>query len=344
MKLNRKGVIGLAAAALVALGGGTAAFAASSDPAAVPNGITATEAYSDSISNITALFGPSGTEIVGNPGSQVPDSDIIQFGATSTLNPIAISVFSWSDPVAPTAPISFDASTGKLALGGSVVSPTGENFTIDATERVGLTIVAQGVANVAVTPGSISGDDTVTVTLDLLNLQAPTNNGTSVTFNAVDTGGTNVTETMADLPAGVTFSGNVLSVGTAVQGHYPLMIDTATDAQGAVANEGFTAVVGPFFQGVPVLYGGHAQEITPNREEVFFGQRNAASWDMFTIVGPGKINGHQGWVNGQIGENIAYYSGLEGHHGYTVNYTPVEGQGSTVPVPGSHFGYVYFVS
>ena len=34
------------------------------------------------------------------------------------------------------------------------------------------------------------------------------------------------------------------------------------------------------------------------REKVHFCQSGAASWDYFTIVGPGKINGHQGSVYG----------------------------------------------
>jgi hypothetical protein len=77
---------------------------------------------------------------------------------------------------------------------------------------------------------------------------------------------------------------------------------------------------------------------------VYYIQSGAASWDHFTIVGPGAINGHQGWVNGHLGLNTAVYGGLEYHHGYTVYYQPVTGPGSTTPVPGSHWGYVYFVS
>jgi hypothetical protein len=96
---------------------------------------------------------------------------------------------------------------------------------------------------------------------------------------------------------------------------------------------------------VPVLYGGQAVYVAPTRENVEFKQ-TIASWDKFTIVGPGAINGHQGWVNAKGGGvvNMAVYSGLEANHGYTVLYQPVVGQGSSKAIPGTHQGYVYFVS
>jgi hypothetical protein len=42
--------------------------------------------------------------------------------------------------------------------------------------------------------------------------------------------------------------------------------------------------------------------------------------------------------------NEAVYSGLEANHSYTVLYQPVTGQGSSKAIPGTHQGYVYFVS
>lgn len=94
----------------------------------------------------------------------------------------------------------------------------------------------------------------------------------------------------------------------------------------------------------PVLSKGHAVCIAPTREDVYFVQSGAASWDHFQIVGPGAINGHEGWVNGKIGLNAGVYSGLEAHHTYDVFYTPVEGQGSEVQIPGTHTGHVTFVT
>jgi hypothetical protein len=95
---------------------------------------------------------------------------------------------------------------------------------------------------------------------------------------------------------------------------------------------------------VPLLSHGHATSTAATRETVSYTQSRAASWDEFYIVGPGAINGHHGWVYGSIGTNFGYYEGLLANHGYTVYYTPVEGQGSFVQIPGSHTGYVYFVS
>jgi hypothetical protein len=140
------------------------------------------------------------------------------------------------------------------------------------------------------------------------------------------------------------FANGVLFAGTAVSGDYKSVAVTATDAAGATSVVTFDAVVRPVYAPVPRLSGGHAVFIGTSRENVYYVQSGAASWDHFTIVGPGAINGHQGWVNGQLGLNTAVYGGLEYHHGYTVFYQPVTGPGSTTPVPGSHWGYVYFVS
>jgi len=95
---------------------------------------------------------------------------------------------------------------------------------------------------------------------------------------------------------------------------------------------------------LPKLSHGHATATSPVHETVSYQQSGAASWDEFYIVGPGGINGHHGWVNGKIGVNFGYYSGLLPHHTYTVYYTPVKGQGSSVQIPGTHTGYVVFVS
>lgn len=117
-----------------------------------------------------------------------------------------------------------------------------------------------------------------------------------------------------------------------------------TDVISDVQYGGKHMTVKPVYSPVPRLSKGHAEALTPVHEDVFFTQSGAASWDKFTIEGPGPIDGHEGWVNGKIGVNAAVYGGLEANHGYTVYYQPVEGQDSSVPVPGSHIGYVYFVS
>ncbi len=82
--------------------------------------------------------------------------------------------------------------------------------------------------------------------------------------------------------------------------------------------------------------------VSPTRENVYFIQSGAPSWDHFIIIGPGPINGHEGWVDGQLGLNVAVYGGLWAHHGYTVFFQPVTGQGSTTPIPGSRGGHVFF--
>jgi hypothetical protein len=210
------------------------------------------------------------------------------------------------------------------------------SFTVKASEGS-----AVALATVSVAVGTTAGDDGVSVTPDTVTLNAPVNANGSVSFVTVPAG---VAEALAHGPAGAVFSNGVLSAGTAVPGDYTGVTVTATDTAGASVTETFDAVVRAIYAPIPRLSKGHAVEINPVREWVYFWQSGAASWDHFTIVGPGGINGHQGWVNGQLGLNAAWYSGLLAHHGYTVYYQPVEGRGSTTPVPGSHWGYVYFVS
>ena len=334
-----------AALAVPALVAGAALAAGGGAQAAVPNGITAAEAYSDSISSITAMFGSFAIP-VNSAATQVPNGSVIQFAATSTLN--AFPGIHWSYSGLPVDGINPGPVAGQVTLQGGVF-PAGHTDTFKVVASEISPGLARGVATVTVTPGDDPGHDSVTITTDTVVLNAPTNAGGAVTFSTVPA---SVPETAFNLPAGVVFDGTAqtLSVGTAVNGHYPLFTVKATDPAGSTATEGVVAVVGPFFEGVPKLSGGRATEgVNPSRENVSFIQSNVASCDHFTIVGPGAINGHQGWVPGVLGLNVAVYGGLEQHHGYTVYYQPVSGPAdcsthSVTPWPGSHFGYVFFVT
>jgi len=324
-----------ALAAGVALTAGGSAHAAAQDaPTPIGYTVAAVSAYSDSVSGITATFGTPATSVVGSTAVQVPTAaaDAIQFGATDSLG----AAITWS---ATGLPSGFAlTSAGVLSLAATpVTAPV--SFTVKATHgsAVALATVAVSVGASATPP-----EDGVSVTPDTVVLNAPVNDHGKVFFPAVPSSG--VTETLGNGPAGAAFSNGVLSAGTAVPGDYKSVTVTATDAAGATAVETFDAVVRPVYAPVPRLSRGHAVYVSIARENVYYWQSGAPSWDHFTIVGPGAINGHQGWVYGHLGLNAAVYGGLEGHHGYTVFYQPVTGPGSTTPVPGSHWGYVYFVS
>ena len=335
--MMRRGKI-LAAAAVpvmaagVALAAGGAAHA-TPQTAPVPIGytVTAINAYSDSISGITCTFGTPATSVVGSTAVQVPTADAIQFGATDSLG----AAISWSSSNLPTG-FSLSAA-GALSLATApVTAPV--TFTVKATQG---SAVAFATVSVGVGASATPAEDGVSVAPDTVVLNAPVNRHGKVSFPTVPSG---VAETLANGPAGAVFGNGVLSAGHAVPGDYKGVTVTAKDAAGATAVETFDAVVRPVYPPVPKLSGGHAVFIGTARENVYFVQSGAASWDHFTIVGPGAINGHQGWVYGNLGLNVAVYGGLEYNHGYTVFYQPVTGQGSTTPVPGSHWGYVYFVS
>jgi hypothetical protein len=326
----------LAAVPVVAAGvalavGGSANAATQAAPTPIGYTVAATSAHSDSISGLTGTFGTPATSVVGSTAVQVPTADAIQFGATDSLG----AAITWSSSDVP-AGFTLSAA-GALSLATAPVTAS-VTFTVKATQG---SAVAFATVKVGVGASTTPAEDGVSVTPDTVVLKAPVNANGEVSF-ATDPSG--VAETLANGPAGAAFSSGVLSAGTAVSGDYKNVAVTAKDAAGATAVETFDAVVSPVYAPVPRLSHGHAVFLAPTREDVFFVQSGAASWDHFTIVGPGAINGHQGWVNGKLGLNAAVYWGLEYHHGYTVFYQPVTGQGSTTPVPGSHWGYVYFVS
>jgi hypothetical protein len=319
-----------AGAALTA--GGSAHAAAQTAPVPIGYTVTATDAHSDSISGITATFGAPAASVVGSTAVQVPTADAIQFGATDSLG----AAISWSSANLP-AGFTLSAA-GALTLAATpVTAPV--TFTVKAADG---SAVAFATVTVGAGAAAVPAEDGVAVTPDTVALKAPVNRHGKVSFPTVPSAG--VTETLANGPAGAVFSNGVLSSGRAVPGDYENVAVTAKDAAGATAVETFDALVVPVFAPVPTLSGGHAVFVGTSRENVYFVQSGAASWDHFTIVGPGAINGHQGWVYGNLGLNVAVYGGLEYHHGYTVYYQPVTGQGSTTSVPGSHFGYVFFVS
>jgi hypothetical protein len=319
------------AAGVALTAGGSAHAATQSAPPIIGYTVAAFNAHSDSISGIAATFGTPASSAVGSTAVQVPTADAIQFGATDSQG----AAITWTSA---NLPAGYTLTTaGALTLPTTpVTAPV--TFTVKATDG---SAVAFATVNVGVGASATPAEDGVSVTPDTVVLNAPANRHGRVSFATVPSG---VAETLANGPAGAEFNNGVLSAGRAVPGDYTNVAVTAKDAAGATAVETFDAVVRPVFAPVPVLSGGHAVFIGTSRENVYFIQSGAASWDHFTIVGPGAINGHQGWVNGQLGLNAAVYGGLEYNHGYTVYYQPVTGQGSTTPVPGSHWGYVYFVS
>ena len=321
-----------AMAAGVALAvGGSAHAATQAVRAPIGYTVAASNAHSDSISNITGTFGTSATSVVGSTAVQVPTADAIQFGATDSQG----AAISWSSSNLPSG-FSLSAA-GALSLATAPVTAS-VTFTVKATQG---SAVAFATVNVGVGASATPAEDSISVTPDTVVLNSPVNANGEVSFATVPSG---AAEALTNGPAGAAFGNGVLSAGTAVPGNYKNVAVTAKDAAGATSVESFNVVVRAVYAAVPRLSGGHAVFIAPPRENVYFIQSGAASWDHFTIVGPGAINGHQGWVNGHLGLNAAVYGGLEYRHGYTVFYQPVTGQGSTTPVPGSHWGYVYFVS
>jgi hypothetical protein len=89
------------------------------------------------------------------------------------------------------------------------------------------------------------------------------------------------------------------------------------------------------------LTGGRSSSVSPTRENYSWVQ-NRPSWDKLTIVGPGPINGHVGYVNAMHpGRVYAYYTGLESKHTYVVTIQPQFTPGGA---PAGPSGRVTFVT
>ena len=156
-----------------------------------------------------------------------------------------------------------------------------------------------------------------------------------------------LTISVTGLPDGLTFNANHTVTGTpAADAKSGDATVTATDAYGVTGTATIAYTVypkptpTPTPTPVPVLSHGKAVATAPTRETVRW-QQTVPSWEKFTIVGPGAINGHVGWV--PPGIEVGYYSGLEAHHGYTVTFTPYTAKGGS-PIAGARPGKVYFVS
>lgn len=113
-----------------------------------------------------------------------------------------------------------------------------------------------------------------------------------------------------------------------------------------VTYNGEAVVQAPAPVTIPRFYGGHAVSTSPVHETVWFGDTQPGTVK-FEIHGPGKINGHTGWVRAVKGLNAGYYTGLEANHGYEVvytAYTAVNGKPILRANGTPDSGTVYFVS
>ncbi len=293
--------------------------------------------------------------IVGDPATQITpiaNGDTLTFAATThpvSAAPYTFAITSTNIPTGITWSTNVNPNTGTDVLTAQVVgSPTFPiaNATVTAKVTDALGDVTIDTVTFSPTVATSVNEFNVWQTADAVPAISPLYANNNTTGNVDFTVPVNDNGVLSNAPQGVSLENNSLVAVNAAPGTYDNVKLTVSDAAGAASVETFDlSVVGARvgYQG-PVLSGGHAMKVNGSREDVFFIQSGAASWDKFTIVGPGKINGHQGWVNGKVGLNEAVYGGLENNHGYTVYYQPVTGQGGSTPVDGSKMGYVYFVS
>lgn len=155
-----------------------------------------------------------------------------------------------------------------------------------------------------------------------------------------------------NLPSGLSLtSAGALVASSAIPGTYNEVSVGVQDKTGAVAVQWLDTVVvigGVVQPNLPVLSHGHWTALSGAHAEVTFVLSGVPACIYFTIVGPGSINGHHGWVSAHLGLNYGWYFGLLPHHGYTVYYVTVGTLGSsscagapTTPIPGTEFAHVF---
>jgi len=211
------------------------------------------------------------------------------------------------------------------ALAGSV---SGTTATVTSVQYDGRTL---GAGTVTVTV--VGGPQVVTIGSAASPVQILPSTTSSDT--------TGITLSATGLPDGLSLKSNNTITGTpAADAKSGTATVTAKDAYGQVGTATISYTVNQAPPPVPVLSHGKGVATAPTRETVTW-QQTVPSWEKFTIVGPGAINGHVGWV--PPGTQIGYYSGLEAHHGYTVTFTPYTAKNGS-PIPGAVPGKVYFVS
>jgi hypothetical protein len=314
MKLNRRGALGIAAAAIVLAGGGAAFAATSADP---PSSVTAvTQVQNDGDSGnggIWAIDQMHRTLTVADAAPNTAPSGSVAYTATVADTGTFTTVAGALDPnqVIPGQRIAHAVSGDVTCSASYAITAPSPTYVLSSLANAGLPAsINDNFQHVSIGPLSFSGWPA-----QAFSSEIPATDISQTHYNCVYT-----------TAAGESWT------------------DSDTNDDGNLVQDGnITGLLAP----PPViirLSHGQGTATAPTRETVSFQQSGTASWDEFYIVGPGPINGHKGWVNGKVGLNFGYYEGLEANHGYTVYYTPVEGQGSNVQVPDAHPGDVYFVS
>jgi hypothetical protein len=303
----------------------------------------------------------------------VPSVMCVAFEAHGTnLGPLSWSIVPGSEVNIPAGVvIGINPTSGKLTVtppGGPVIPANNQDISlkVEVTDGTATAFETLNAKPIIVSGLIACGEDTnscinaidVTAVTDAVTVLGANDNVTGfVNFASIPAG---AALSAANLPPGVVLSGVHLTGTNAIPDNYSGLRVTATDAAGATAVDTFNVEVdgAKVRPNLPYLYGGHATAgINSSRENVFVVLGGQDSCLHFEIVGPGAINGHQGWVPGHLGLNEGVYGGLLAHHGYTVYYQPVtqnaDGSptgnssctgGPTIPVAGTHWGYVYFIA
>jgi hypothetical protein len=283
----------------------------------------------------------------------VPSVMCVQFAGQGSHGPLTWHIDSETN-IPPATLISIDQGSGLLT-----VTPTAPVITPANNQNISLTVsatdgAAKAFETLTAVPVIVAGHLTainVTAVTDDVTLAGVNNNVTNqVDFASTPAG---AALTLANAPNGTFLQNGHLVAATSRPDTYSGLSVTAADAAGATAVDTFKVEIDGHVTGstTPQLSHGHAAMISATREWVYFVLSNSDACVHFTIVGPGAINGHEGWVRAHVGLNAAFYAGLEAHHGYTVFYQAVGmanpescAGGPTDAWPGSHPGAVYFVS
>lgn len=360
MKVLKKIVLATAAAAVAA----GVSWGATAN-AAVPNAVTALNAHVDEITSVSAQFDTTAlgaTTVAGTSGTPLGSTHALTFSAAGTHGPLT-----WSFT---------EANFGA----GWAFTPAGNVLNVIAPSHVSAPVAPLPTIVATVTDGAATAKDVLQVTSGTAILTGPnagkvntvtiTSATDTVALSVANGGGVATFTTVpasvptvlgGSVPAGIDFTGGVLSGGTTVPGLYHHLLVTASDAGGAKAVESFDAAVIPVktpppAPTTPFVYHGHV--LTGDQHNATVGWLDGIP-DNATAWGSGTVNGHVNHCvevfvygfdrpagvahvgftcdNGNPAANVGYLRSLAPGHTYALFVQPATGTyGNNHPIPGTN--------
>jgi hypothetical protein len=301
------------------------------------------------------IIGVLGIPVVANAATQAPASGARHVTATANTHLTNLPDYGYNSFFQPWAVDNLRRTATVTLLGTAPYNKCAGNTSTQACYQYTGTISDTGTAKAltgAKSPGAqdvaIKGTPTATVNgHGVVNFYASSNAPTGALVPTAVSGPSSTTANWVRqfFPAGTRFSAGNFMLATWTWKY----VDAKNCQTWIYANNVSAANSGDITgvsycippRGGIKLSGGRSHSVSPTRQNYSWVQ-SGPSWDRLTIVGPGPINGHVGYVNAMhAGRITAYYTGLESGHTYVVTIQPQFYKGGP---PAGKAGRVTFIT